>query len=317
EENRIIPCLQSLEKLDYPKEKYEIIFVDDLSSDKTAEIVAEYCNKNSNWNLIKIIESNNILHGKKNALLHGISKAKGDIIFTTDADCIVPTGWLTNMVPYFQPGVSMVLGYSPLKKGNSFFRKILEFDNLFSAISASAPTKLGYPFTSVGRNLAYRKDAYENAGGFLALKKFRSGDDVHMTERFRYLNTGIIEYSIHPDSFVETIPPDTGTEIFHQQVRKNSKTLKKSPTSIIFSIILFLYYLIFALIPFISEKWINIWLVLLAVKFIIEFVCLKKAAVLFRQQHIIKYLPIMQIIYPAYIMFFSLLGVFQLYQWKK
>lgn len=317
EENRILPCIHSLEKIDFPKEKYEIIFVDDLSSDKTADILTHFCNKYPNWQVIKITEKNNILHGKKNALLHGISKAKGEIIFTTDADCIVPSGWLKNMVPYFQPGVSMVLGYSPLKRGKKFFSRILEFDNLFSAISASAPTKLGYPFTSVGRNLAYRKDAYENAGGFLALKKFRSGDDVHMTERFRYLNSGIIDYSIHPDTFVETIPPDTGIEIFNQQIRKNSKTLKKSFSSIIFSIVLFLYYMVLVSIPFILTSWLNIWIILLALKFIFEFICLKKAAVIFRQQHIIKYIPVMQIIYPAYIVFFSLLGIFQIYQWKK
>jgi len=317
EENRIQPCLTSLANLDYPTEKHEVIFVDDLSEDSTADIIKKYCDQHPNWHLIRITEFSKILHGKKNALLHGIAKSKGDIIFTTDADCAVPPGWLKEMGKYFQPGVSMVLGYSPLKKGTGFFRKILEFDNLFSAVSAAAPTKLGYPLTSIGRNLAYRKDAYENAGGFLALKKFRSGDDVHMTERFRYLNTGIIDFSIHPDTFVETIPPDSKSEIFHQQIRKNSKVLKKSPSSIIFSAALFLYYLVFAAIPLFYSDWLNVWLILFVGKFLGEFICLSKAAKIFRQNKIIKHIPIMQVIFPAYIIFFSILGVFQLYRWKR
>ncbi len=317
EESRIIPCLNSLEKLEYPEDKYEIIIIDDLSTDKTANIVKDYCLKNSNWNLIQITESNKIIHGKKNALLQGISKAKGEIIFTTDADCVVQPGWLKEMIHYFKPEVNMVLGYSPLKGDGTFFRKILEFDNLFSAISSSAPTKLGYPFTSVGRNLAYRKSTYEDAGGFLALKKFRSGDDVHLTERFRYLNSGIIDYSIHPDTFVETVPPETKSEIFHQQIRKNSKTLKKSPTSIVFSGFLFLYFMAFAGIPVFLHSWFTIWLIMFVIKLLFEFICLNKAANLFKQKHIIKYIPLMQIIYPAYIMFFSVLGTFQLYRWKN
>jgi len=317
EAGRIQACIDSLKHLDYPPDKFEVILVDDDSTDDTAAKMERACAGMSNWRWIELEEKSRELRGKKNALLRGIAESKGEIIFTTDADCIVPPGWLKYMAPYFKPGVTMVLGYSPLVEGKGFLRRILQFDNLFSAISAAAPTNLGYPFTSVGRNLAYRRDAYENAGGFLALKKFRSGDDVHLTERFRYLNNGRIDYCAHPETFVLTRPPETGKEIFHAQVRKNSKTLLKAGSSIAFSLVLFAYYMLIICFPLLYPEWNGLWLALLAAKFILEYIPLRKAAKIFRQQSIIPYIPLMQIIYPAYIIFFSILGALQLYQWKK
>jgi biofilm PGA synthesis N-glycosyltransferase PgaC len=317
EADRITACLNGLEKLEYPADKLEVILVDDCSSDRTPSLIRERLPRNKNWKLIELPEKSSELRGKKNALLQGIAAASGELILTTDADCVVPPGWVRKMNDHFGPGVSMVIGYSPLQKGKGFLDKLLRFDNLFSAISASAPTKLGYPFTSVGRNLGYRKDAYEYAGGFLALKKFRSGDDVHLTERFRYTKSGVIEYCADPDSFVITFPPATRLELFHQQVRKNSKTLKKAGTSVLFSLALFAYYILFAGLPFFLASWIDVWLVLLALKLITEYIDLRKAAYIFGQSDLIKYIPLMQVIYPAYIIFFSLLGVLQVYSWKK
>ena len=165
--------------------------------------------------------------------------------------------------------------------------------------------------------MAYRKDAYENAGGFLALKKFRSGDDVHMTERFRYLNSGNIDYCADTKTFVATKIPDTIKEIFHQQIRKNSKLLKKAGTSIVFSLMLFLYYISLIFIPIFMPQWLNVWLILLLIKLGLEYINLLKAAMIFNQNNLVPFIPLMQIVYPIYIILFSLLGSMGLYSWKK
>jgi len=317
EEDRILPCLQSLEKLNYPQDKFEIIFVDDCSNDDTPNIIDKFCKNHKNWQLIRIEEKSKKIRGKKNALLNGINQSKGEIIFTTDADCVVPQNWLREMVNYFKPNVSMVIGHSPITNKPGLYQKILQFDNLFSAVAASAPTKLGKPISSIGRNLAYRISAYEDVGSFLALKQYRSGDDILLTERFHYLNDGKIDFCAHPDTFVQTQPPETFSEIFHQQVRKNSKGLLKSPVSILFSISLFLYYFFFLTFPLIYPKYFLLWLIIFGLKFLIEFIDLSKAAKIFNLAHTIKFIPIMQIIYPFHIILFSILGIFQLYRWKK
>jgi cellulose synthase/poly-beta-1,6-N-acetylglucosamine synthase-like glycosyltransferase len=317
EEDRILPCLQSLEKLNYPREKFEIIFVDDCSSDNTKAIINTFSENHGNWKLIRLKQKSDKIRGKKNALLNGINQSKGDIILTTDADCVVPPNWISEMVNYFEPNVSMVIGHSPITQKSGFYQKILQFDNLFSAIAASAPTKLGHPISSIGRNLAYRKAAYEDVGSFLSLQQYRSGDDILLTERFHYLNDGKIDFCAHPETFVHTQPPETFSEIFHQQVRKNSKALLKSPASILFSFLLFFYYLYFLIFPILFPQYLTLWLIIFCAKFVLEFIDLSKAAKIFKLSHTIKFIPIMQIIYPFHIMFFSVLGIFQLYQWKK
>jgi cellulose synthase/poly-beta-1,6-N-acetylglucosamine synthase-like glycosyltransferase len=317
EEDRILPCLRSLENLDYPINMFEIIFVDDNSQDKTAEIIQSFCDKNQNWKLIRLDKKSEELRGKKNALLNGIKQAEGDLIFTTDADCIVPPQWLKKTINYFGSGVSMVLGYSPLVYVDKPYFRLLQFDNLFSVIASAAPTKLGYPFSSVGRNLAYRKDAYKDVGGFLALKKFRSGDDIHLTSRFRYNSGGKIDFCADHNTFVKTHIPSSEAEVFQQQIRKNSKTFQLSGTSIFFMLSLLIYSLLTVIIPILIPEWLIPWIVLILIKFALEFLPLLKAAMIFKQKSLIPFIPMMQIIYPFYIIIFSILGTFQFYQWKK
>jgi biofilm PGA synthesis N-glycosyltransferase PgaC len=317
EANRIRPCLESLTKIEYPRDKYEIIFVDDHSNDKTAEIIKDFCEAYDNWHLIRLAKKSDELRGKKTALMEGIALAKGELVFTTDADCVVPPNWLQKTVNYFSIDVSMVLGYSPLIHSKKFYFRLLQFDNLFSAIVAAAPAKLGYPFSSVGRNLAYRKNAYEDIGGFKALKKFRSGDDIHLTHRFRYHNNGRIEYCADPETFVETFIPFSNEEVFQQQIRKNSKLFQLAASSMIFMLLIFFYYVLLYTLPVLAPATFILWIALIAIKFLLEFVILFKSAKLFRQTDLIRFIPLMQVIYPLYIIFFSLLGVFQYYHWKK
>lgn len=317
EEERISPCLESLERLVYPENMYEIIFIDDHSTDNTAEIIRSFCHKYQNWKLIRLNEKSTQLRGKKNALQKGITQANGELIFTTDADCVVPPLWLDVMSGYFKPGVSMVLGYSPLVYSKKWYFRLLQFDNLFSAIASAATAKLGYPFTSVGRNMSYRKDSYDNVGGFLSLKKFRSGDDVHLTGKFRYDDDGYIDFCAKEEAFVKTHIPSTGMEVFQQQIRKNSKTFQLSGLSILIMAMILIYYSLLISIPIIAPTWGTIWIILLVIKFILEYLPLRKATHIFKQSNLIPIIPIMQIIYPFYIIGFSIIGTFQFYHWKK
>jgi len=317
EQDRILPCLQHLEKIDYPSDRLEIILVDDNSRDNTPLLSGEFCARHENWKLIRLSEKNIQPGGKKNALMHGIAKARGEIIFTTDADCMVPRLWLRNMVRYFTPQVAMVLGYSPLTPGPGFWNTILRFDNLFSAIATAAPAKFGYPFSSVGRNLAYRRINYDQVGGYQSLKKFRSGDDMHLTERFRTSGSGLIDYCADPLTFVDTRPPATVRQIFHQQIRKNSKVLKATPATVTFFILIFIYYLSIPWLPISDPGSVAYWGILLFLKLLLEWVCLMRAIRIFKQEALRGYLLLMQIIYPVFIIFFSLLGIFQKYSWKN
>ena len=73
------------------KLSYEIILVDNASTDKTVEIAAKYVGKLP----LKIIKENK--KGRGPARRAGFTKAKGDIIFSTDADAQVPPDWIEKL----------------------------------------------------------------------------------------------------------------------------------------------------------------------------------------------------------------------------
>ena len=318
EENRILPTLQSLQKLKYPPNLFEIIFVDDASTDNTAKIINAYCLHNPNWKCIKLKEKNSGWHGKKLALKTGIDAAKGEIIFTTDADTVVQPDWLTEMVKYFEKDVSMVIGhYEPQIKKNNLIRILIKFDNLFSSIMASVTANVGFPISSAGSNLAYRQADYEKVNGHEALKQFKSGDDVHLTERFRTRLKKKIVYCANPKTFVFEEPVAEVKKFVHQQMRKNSKHLKKSFSSIIFSVFLFLYFVLIFGLPFFNPAFTIVWLIIILIKLFLEFIILKKAAHIFNHQDIVVWFPLLQIFYPIYLIIFSILGNLQFYEWNK
>ena len=182
---------------------------------------------------------------------------------------------------------------------------------------ASVTANIGFPISSAGGNLAYRKGDYESVNGHEALKHFKSGDDVHLTERFRKKLNKKIVYCANPKTFVFEEPVAEAKKFFHQQMRKNSKHLKKSLSSIGFSIFLFLYFVLTYGFPFMNPEFTNSWLMIIIVKLILEFIVLMKAAEVFNRKDIIWWVPLFQIFYPIYIIFFSILGNLQFYDWKK
>ena len=87
EEATIGITLDYLLSQDYPKDRLQIIVVDDRSTDSTAAIVAECARNHSRIELVSLRECPPSMSPKKHALTQGIKHATGDIIVTTDADC--------------------------------------------------------------------------------------------------------------------------------------------------------------------------------------------------------------------------------------
>ena len=169
-ENTIESCLDSLLNLNYPKNKYEIIVVDDHSTDKSAKIVSDF--KKINGNVILLKQP----IGKKGpaaARNLGISRAKGEFIASTDADEMMFPDWLNELIPYFSNQEVAAVGAllveeHPLDSGLAPKIQSIIIDPHFK------------PGTVAAGNVVYRKKVLQEAGCFNEFCRFNDLDvDLH------------------------------------------------------------------------------------------------------------------------------------------
>ncbi|MCD4651214.1 MAG: glycosyltransferase, partial [Candidatus Cloacimonetes bacterium] len=120
EEANIPDLLNSLEKLDFPPDRFEIILANDRSTDDTFRLMEDFCSKEENRTAINISSSNVTHPGKKVALQAAADIAKHEFLLITDADCVVPANWLHTFNNYITPAIGMIVGFSPEISGTPF-----------------------------------------------------------------------------------------------------------------------------------------------------------------------------------------------------
>ncbi|MFA5296067.1 MAG: glycosyltransferase [Methanoregulaceae archaeon] len=172
EEQNIRACLESLEGQTFPRDQYEVIVVDGGSKDRTREIAAEYAD-------LVFIQTAKKVGGARN---DGALKAAGEILATTDADCIIPPDWLEVIAQAFARDPETVQLYGPVVPMEGGIK-----NHIFLAL-ANNFSRFGY-YTSLfsytlGCNTAFRKEAFLEAGMYRTID---AGDDLEIARRMRTL----------------------------------------------------------------------------------------------------------------------------------
>ncbi len=182
---------------DYPD--YEIIVVNDQSSDKSLEVLLEIQQKSPILRLISITTKD--ARGKKAALSKGIKAAKHEILLLSDADCRPASSkWLEQTQAFIRDRAEIGLGYSPYLRGKGMLNAFIRFETVYSAIQYLSFAFVGMPYMGVGRNLAYRSYLFHRAGGFAMHADVTSGDDdLFINQVATASNTRVI---MSPDAFV-------------------------------------------------------------------------------------------------------------------
>ncbi len=165
EEANIAACVKSLSVIDYPQELLEILIVDDKSTDKTPEILAEWQAKLANLHVLRTGEEIAQLRGKVNALTQGMDAATGEIVMITDADSSVSPGWVKEYLKHYDANTGMVASVT-LLHDRGFFDGLQSLDWAYLLGMASASANIKVPLSVIGNNISVRKSAYESVGGY-------------------------------------------------------------------------------------------------------------------------------------------------------
>jgi cellulose synthase/poly-beta-1,6-N-acetylglucosamine synthase-like glycosyltransferase len=219
EEEHATATLESLLQQDYPG-AWEIICVDDRSEDGTAEIIRGFCDRDPRFNLIRIPPgSPKIPSPKKRALAAGFAAAKGEILLTTDADCMAPRGWIRSMAKRFRDDIGIVQGPKKIRGDGSLLSRYQEHE-VFGLVSIEAATfALGRPMIASAPSLAYRRELYEGVGGFQGLEDSVSGDDDLLVRKMQKESKWKVAYNPSPDACVTTSPATTWISMLTQRAR--------------------------------------------------------------------------------------------------
>ena len=293
EEQKIGQCIQCLVSQTYDRELLEIILVNDRSTDSTKEIISDWAGRYPHIHKIDISFPAKNIGPKKNALAHGIAAAKGDILFFTDADCRPPERWIEKTIPYFENNVGLVAGFAPLTGHKSnLFHRIIELDTVITAGLAAAGTSMQKPITCNGRNLAYRKRVYEQVQGFAAISRPLAGDDDLFLHLVATRTNWECRYSRSSETFVESATPRTLKNYITQRQRHISTSLHY-PLNIKlgYAIYHIINTFVFAFVAYslVSGSFLISAGIVFIIKFVIDFLFIKKTTMLFSKQHLLKF----------------------------
>ena len=297
EEENVKKYIPLLAEQNYPD--FEIVLIDDASSDETLEVFEQFEKEYSNIRLVKVENNEAFWGNKKYALTLGIKASKKDYLLFTDADCY-PTSkdWITAMTSQFTMNKTIVLGYGGYEKTErSFLNKIIRFETVLTAVQYFSWAKLGAPYMGVGRNLAYKRDEFFNVNGFIDHIQVRSGDDDLFINQAANKSNTTISYA--PESFTYSKPKVTYKEWFTQKRRHIStaehyKFFDKLQLGLFFCSQLFFFLLVIILLAF-QFQWIAV-LAIFATRYTIAWTVIGFSAGKLKENDIKIWFPIVEII---------------------
>lgn len=323
EENNLARCLESVVWQSIGNQRYEIIVVNDRSTDATEKIAKDFAAKYNNISVINISNTPDGFSPKKYAVSVGIKNAKNEIIVFTDADCIVPFEWLETIDKYFDKNTALVQGitsyeYTPFM--NKLFFSLQSIDFISHGIVSASAIGANIPINSNANNFAFRKIAFEEMGGYGDKKLVISGDDDLLLQKIWHSKKWQIKFMADIKAKVKTMPTKNINLVFEQRKRWGSKTIYYNlPQRIMLSSIFIFYLFIFVnlILSIISPLFLFIFFIVFILKFIGELILMIPGLNLFDEKKLKKYIILASLIHLPFIIASVIFGVFGKFRWKE
>ncbi len=320
ESDNILNSLSSLIKLDYPKDKLEIIFVNDFSDDNSVELICK-AEKPAHIRILSVPDNYSELQHKKRAIRYGIENSKGEIIVTTDADCIHSPLWLKTLLSRFDKETGFMSGPVEFTDGSTLFSRLqkLEFSGL--VLTGAGLIGIEKPLICNAANIAYRRKAFEMTGGFYYKHSLSSGDDELLMQKIKKETSYKIRFCMNKDAIVKTFPNANLNQFYNQRKRWASKGLFYSDRLLVLKLILiFLFYLSLPaqlILGITLSPWFFITLsVAIIIKAFMEYLIIKTGAEKLFNIRILSPFLFAEILHIPYILIAGISGVFGNYLWK-
>jgi cellulose synthase/poly-beta-1,6-N-acetylglucosamine synthase-like glycosyltransferase len=394
EEQVIGQCVAALRAQDYPAGSCEFILVDDGSTDGTIDAATRASLGDDRFTIVP----NSGRPGKKGALRSGVERARGDVVLTTDADCLPKPGWIRAMAAHFEPGTGIVSGpvvfeergagtvrgiqgppycdtksacHPSMNSGHACSGQVLSLSNrgtpghpstglrvtlqpqssqdrvspdqndtsilknstrhsLFHRLQSLEFLSLvgvGAGFIGIdapricnGANLAYRRDAFFEAGGYNGNEQIASGDDEFLMHAIVYRLGLRAVFAASPEAIVSTAPADSLSAFLSQRSRWASKTIHRDDRAFVaFLALIFFYFVLLVAAPWLilhDAGALVLYALLFVTKSFFESSVVMRTAQLLRQPVRLIDFPIAFILHPPYILISTITGILGRTKWK-
>ena len=316
ESSTIDICLAHLAAQDYPSGRLEVVVVDDRSSDDTFARAQRWSHRLPGLRVVSVLDPP-FRCPKKSALDLGIRSGAGELILTTDADCRPPPSWVSSTVRCFSPRVGLVAGYAPLQSRGHPLGGLLALQSLVVSALAAGSSGIGFPLTCSGRNLAYRRSAFEAVGGFQDIGQIRGGDDVLLMRKIA--TSGAWRVGFNPDP-AAAVPSNAHTDgLFNRHVRYQSKAVHSGTRVLLLALPVYIFHLAIAAGAFLLWSYPGFWVPLLIAisgKLLADALFLGWVAGALHVRRVMGWLPLLEILSVPYILLFCALGSLKPTRWS-
>lgn len=217
-EARDLPrCIASLLALDYPREKLQVVLVDDLSTDGTGALIDAAARAHPHIVALHTASlPDNGLEAKARGVAHGFTHATGEWVLITDADAAVPTTWVRHLLGDVDDDVTVV-GGTVVVEPRRWWGVTERVLNLFMHPINHGLAGWGVPVVAIGPNMGIRRDVYERTGGLAAAPR-RVAEDLTL-----YLiatsEGGVMRNYLDPETAVVLTPVPSPLHLLSQMRR--------------------------------------------------------------------------------------------------
>ncbi len=343
EEDHLRSTLDSLLKQSRPVDSFEVIVVNDRSSDGSAALLEQIQSKWEAQGARLVCLENPTPGGKKRAITLAAEHARGEFISVLDADCVVGKEWLNTLGAAFEAesdrpcflnetpheasaGISkapvgLVAAPARFTSDASLFQKIvrLEYIGLLGAGLASIESR--QPLFASGANLSWRKSAFLAVGGYQGLEHIQSADDTLLIQRLHLAGKVRFKAVHSADASIETRGPISLGTFWRQRVRWSSTELSfEDKTSLLASFMLYYIFLGCTIAPLafaLSLMSFSAALLFLLLKLLPDLRLTLRAARLAKEDKALRYFPLVWLGQLAYGLLVPWFGSFSSVRWRE